>query len=123
MQLKMTYLPIALFVAIMSSACVAVAAPADASAPAKPSQTLGAQTSPPAANQTQLANNAGSSDVGVAKPADPSTRRICRNSPQTGTRLRALRTCRTEAEWREMATKTQESVRVMQGRGVVPAPN
>jgi cytoskeletal protein RodZ len=73
-------------------------------------------------SSASVANNGSASDAS-SKGAQVVARKICRTTPQTGTRLRALRTCRTEEEWRQSATETQKAVRVMQGRGAVPAGN
>jgi hypothetical protein len=37
-------------------------------------------------------------------------KKICRTEPVTGSRARAQRICMTEAQWRELALRTQEGV-------------
>jgi hypothetical protein len=82
-------------------------------------QTL-ALTQPPATTQqistasTNAETTEGQSQV---KPKRRGTRMVCKQEPILGTRLKALRTCRTADEWRRISRGFQEQVKIATDRG------
>jgi hypothetical protein len=67
--------------------------------------------------------------TGVAAAAEdeaPPEKKICRTEKMTGSLTRRTRICLTEAQWRELNSRTQRGVQEMQnsaGGGTNPAQN
>jgi len=61
---------------------------------------------------------ASAEDTEAAAEADPpKEKKICRTDRATGSLTRRTRICMTEAQWRELNSRTQRGVGQMQGEG------